>query len=114
MKRSMLIVLGVALFSTGCEMKGGDPVVTSTGKVPIPTVTKRDVTLTWTRATGEVQGYKIEGSLDNVNYIELGYINGQADGVILNLDTGLKYYFRVRSFNQGGNSAYSPVTSVAI
>ena len=113
MKR-LIFVFTMAILASACQMKGGDPVVTSTGKVPIPTIAKRQVTLTWTRSTGSVQGYKIEGSLDNTNFIELGYIEGQADGVTVNLDTGATYYFRVRAFNQGGNGPYSAVSSVSI
>lgn len=113
MKR-LAIVFVLAMLTTGCEMKGGDPVITTTGKIPAPTVTKVPVTLTWAPATGTVQGYKIEGSLDNVTFMELGTAPANANGVIVNALKGATFYFRVRAYNSGGNGPYTAVTQITL
>jgi hypothetical protein len=110
MKR--ILVIAVALLATGCQMKGGDPVVTTTGKVPVP-VADRSVTLSWNASTGTVQGYKVEASLDGTKFVELGTTSGSAVS-ISGLPTGATYYFRVRAYNQGGNSGYTNVGQVAL
>jgi hypothetical protein len=111
-------LLCVALLASGCKMKTEDPVVTTSGNPPSPKLTQVPVTLTWGTSTGTVQGYKVEASLDGKRFVEIGtvpYSPGyDSVGVQVKLPTGAKYFFRIRSFNQGGNSPYTAVTSVSI
>ena len=105
-------MLMVVFLLSGCNLKGGDPVVTTTGKVPLP-VEEKTVQLVWEASSGIVQGYKIEASLDNAKFVELGIVNGT--GVTISgLISKKTYYFRVRSFNQGGNSPYTAVSSLQL
>lgn len=109
-----IILIAVALLAVGCQVKSEDPVVTTTGRVPLP-VTSKTVTVQWGQASGVVQGYKIEISLDGTNFMELGTADGTSGGAAIGgIPIGHTYWFRVRAFNQGGNSGYGPVSSISI
>ena len=118
MKIAVIGMLGAALLATGCQFKSTDPVITTSGNQPLPSPSKVPVTLAWTASTGTVQGYKVEASLDGATFYELGTVQANPGSssiaVSVSLPGGATYYFRVRSFNQGGNSAYSAVASVKI
>jgi hypothetical protein len=108
-----LIVLLAALLATACQVKSEDPVTTTTGHVPLPSSTK-PITVQWSTATGVVQGYKIEVSIDGSTYLEQTTVDASFGGLVLTAPVGQKYWFRVRAYNQGGNSAYGPVQTIQL
>ncbi|MGV3724624.1 MAG: fibronectin type III domain-containing protein, partial [Actinomycetota bacterium] len=66
------------------------------------------LTLTWTDASNNESGFKIERSLDGANY---GQITMVGAGITVYADSGLltntSYTYRIRAFNAGGHSGYS-------
>ena len=73
------------------------------------------VKLTWTPCAGAT-GYEIEYS-ENMNYFDTGgsvssitLNSASTTGYVTGLETGKVWYFRVRSKNESGVSAWSPVT----
>lgn len=105
-----LIVLAAALLATACQVKSEDPVTTTTGHIPL----SKPVTVQWSAASGVVQGYKIEVSLDGTTFHEQTTVDGSYGGLTFTAPIGQKYWFRVRAYNQGGNSGYSPVQTVQL
>jgi hypothetical protein len=70
------------------------------------------VRLAWTDNSNNESGFKIERGTDGTTFGEIttvgGNINNYTDP---GLTTGTRYYYRVRAFNTGGNSAYTNVAS---
>jgi len=70
------------------------------------------INLSWTDASGDEDGFKIERSTDGANYAQIGTVG---PNVTTFSNTGLQknrtYYYRVRSYRQTLNSAYSNVAS---
>lgn len=68
------------------------------------------INLAWTDNATNETGFKIERSLDGVTFTQIGTV---AAGTRSYSSTGLvtktKYYYRVRAYNTGGDSAYSNV-----
>jgi hypothetical protein len=108
-----LFMIATALLATACQVKSEDPVTTTTGHVPLQSNTK-PVTVQWATASGVVQGYKVEVSLDGTQFLEQTVVDGNYNGLVLTAPIGQKYWFRVRAYNQGGNSAYGPVQSIQL
>lgn len=76
-----------------------------------PTSTQAQIS--WNADLGEQQGFLIEQSTDNVNFTQVASVaNGTNTATVTGLSTGHTYYFRVRAYNQSGDSPYSPVVSV--
>jgi hypothetical protein len=111
----LITLLAVVLLATGCEqLKGGDPVVTTSGRPPVPVIS-RSVTLSWQPASGTVQGYKIEFTVDGSGFLEGWVTEGGGSQVQLSgLPVGHTYSFRVRAYNQGGNGAYTAATTIKL
>ena len=109
----LAVALTVGFLATACQVKSEDPVTTTTGHVPIPSDTK-PITIQWSTASGIVQGYKVEVSVDGTNFIEQTTVDASYGGLVLTAPIGQKYWFRVRAYNQGGNSAYGPTQSIQL
>ena len=107
-----LIILIAAFLTTACQLKSEDPVTTTSGRLDIT----KPIMVRWNPAAspGVVQGYKIEVSFDGSTFTEAGVADGSYGGTILNAPVGMKYWFRVRAFNQAGNSAYTAVQSIQL
>ena len=77
------------------------------------------VTLAWTDNSNNETGFAIERSTNNKLWTQIAAPPAAGTGSTVTFtDTGLrkrtKYYYRVRAYNSGGNSAYSvagPVTT---
>ncbi len=72
------------------------------------------INLGWTDNSTNETGFKIERSTDNVNFTEIAVTGPDITSYS---NTGLTvntiYYYRVRAFNDGGNSAFSNVASAS-
>jgi hypothetical protein len=70
------------------------------------------INLAWTDNANNEDGFKIERGTDGVNFTEITTVGANIKTYTAgSLTTGTKYYFRVRAYNVGGNSAYSNVAS---
>jgi large repetitive protein len=75
-------------------------------------ISSNQINLAWVDNSSDEDGFKIEQSTDGVAFSEIGRTGPNIRSYS---STALKanklYYYRVRAFNNGGNSAYSPVAS---
>ncbi|HVG20246.1 MAG TPA: IPT/TIG domain-containing protein [Blastocatellia bacterium] len=75
-------------------------------------ISDSQINLSWSDGATTEAGFKIERSSDGLTFTE---INTVGPNTTTYSDTGLRsnrtYYYRVRAFNSGGNSAYSNVDS---
>lgn len=75
-------------------------------------VSKSSVTLSWTDKSGDETGFKIERSTNGSKWTQVATVGANVTSYV---NSGLKanttYYFRVRSYNTAGNSAYSNTVS---
>jgi len=72
------------------------------------------INLTWTSNLGEQVGFYIEKSTDGVNFIQILTVpDGTNTATIVAPNSG-KYYFRIRGYNQAGDSPYTQVVSESI
>lgn len=71
------------------------------------------VTVSWTDNSGDESGFKLERSVNGVDFAEIASLGTNATSFT---DSGLSartgYWYRVRAFNSVGNSAYSNTGSV--
>jgi hypothetical protein len=102
------------------------PVVTATTPPPPPppiaptTLTllvksSSQINLTWSDKSTNETGFKIEISLDGVNFYQLAAVAASTRSTASYSCTGLKtktrYHYRVRAYNSGGDSGYTNVAS---
>ena len=70
------------------------------------------ISLAWSDKSSNETGFKIERSLNGTTFTQIASVGA---GIITYTDTGLttkiKYYYRVRAYNLGGNSAYTTIVS---
>ncbi len=114
MKHALLILLLLFMFACSSAKRS---VASSTGKPAAPApVTTGSVTVSWAAATGTVQGYKIDDSTDGITFsqVKTGISAAATSATVSGLPIGHTYYFRIRAFNQGGNSIYTSSVSVAL
>lgn len=76
-------------------------------------ITTNSVQLNWNDNSTTEDGFKIERSADSLSgYSEIDLLGANNTGFPDNgLTPGTKYYYRVRSYNSIGNSAYSNIAS---
>jgi hypothetical protein len=71
------------------------------------------VTLSWTDFSNSENGFKIERSTDNVTFTQIGTAaTNQTTYNDSGLTPGTRYFYRVRAFNNAGNSTFSNKASV--
>lgn len=97
------LILGFIL--AGC---GSSNTASFTNKITLPP----QITLNWTASTGSPQGYYVEQSSDGVNFTQIMQVTANS-ATVTNIQTGQVYYYRVRAYNQGGDSAYTSVVTAS-
>jgi fibronectin type 3 domain-containing protein len=102
------------------------PTATPTS-TPTPTVTpaapanllaratsSSQITLSWSDKSNNETGFKIERSTNGTTFTEIARVGANSTTYA---NTGLaagRYYYRVRAYNSGGNSAYSNPATVVL
>ncbi|MBV9927520.1 MAG: S8 family serine peptidase [Acidobacteria bacterium] len=82
------------------------------GTLKAAVVSKSQINLTWVDASADETGFKVERSTDGVTYTQLTTLAVNSTSYASTaLSAGKKYYYRVRSYNANGNSAYTAVVS---
>ena len=77
-------------------------------------MTSSSIALTWTDNSGNETGFKIERSRDGVSFSQIGTVGTNVTTFTdPNAIWRLTYYYRVRAYNAGGNSAYSNTVAAA-
>jgi hypothetical protein len=75
-------------------------------------VSTSQITLTWADNSNNETGYEVERSLDGVTFAKI--VSLPANSITYNntgLNSGVKYYYQVRTTNAAGNSAYSNIAN---
>ena len=72
------------------------------------------VSLTWSDNSGDESGFKVERSVDGVNFAQVAAVGRGVTGyTATGLSPETAYHFRVRAYNAAGDSAYSnPASAV--
>lgn len=67
-----------------------------------------EFTLTWSDNSDNELGFKIERSLDGSNFLQIDTVLADSESYTdPTLDPSTEYWFRVRSYNAGGESEYT-------
>ena len=75
-------------------------------------VSESDIALSWQDRSDDEEWFKVERSMDSINFSEISYVGANITGYTdSNLLSDTTYYYRVRASNEGGNSAYSNIAS---
>ena len=76
-------------------------------------VSRTQINLSWTsNSSGSEAGFKIERSSDNVTFTQVATVGSNVTAYSnAGLSRNRTYYYRVRAYNAGGNSAYSNTAS---
>lgn len=72
------------------------------------------VNITWASNLGEQEGFNIEESTDGTNFSQILVVPDGTNNAVIVMPGPGKYYFRVRGYNQAGNSPYTPVVTANI
>jgi predicted phage tail protein len=73
-----------------------------------------EITVSWTDESNNETGFTIERSTNGTTFAEIGRVGAN---ISTYANTGLtagSYYYRIRAYNSGGNSAYSNTATVAL
>ncbi len=97
---------------SGQQLSCGTALPTAPSALAATTVSTTQINLAWTDNSTNETGFRVERSTDNVTFTEIG--TTAANVTTFNsttLTSGTTYYYRVRAYNAGGNSAYSNTAS---
>jgi hypothetical protein len=90
-------------------LKGAPAAPTSLTATPAST---SQINLAWTDNASSEDGYKIERSTDGASFSQIDTVGPSVTSYAsIGLSAGTLYYYRVRGYNEVGNSGYSNVAS---
>jgi len=76
------------------------------------TVSSSQINLTWTDNANNENGFKVEQSTDGTNFTQIAMLGSNAVSFsVTGLSASTTYFYRVASFNDAGNSAFSNTAS---
>ena len=76
------------------------------------TVSSSQINLSWTDNANNENGFKIEQSTDGTNFAQIAMLGSNTVSFsVTGLSASTTYFYRVASFNDAGNSAYSNTAS---
>jgi hypothetical protein len=115
----LIIIYTAALLFSGCNpFTASNTTFTPLSAGAVSTTTSagpagtKQVQLTWGTSSGLPSGYQVEQSLDNSTFTQVKQVGLVTTTTVMGLASNKTYYFRVRSFNQGGESPYSQTITV--
>jgi hypothetical protein len=109
----LIYLLGTTL--TGCNLLSQTNTTftpLSASSVTATVQGTKQVQLTWGLSPGSPTGYQVEQSLDGTTFSQVQQLGLVTTTKVTGLASGRTYYFRVRSYNQGGESPYSQIIPV--
>jgi len=78
-------------------------------------ITTFSAILNWIDTSDNELGFKIDRSTDNSYFVQIDSVTANIESYTNNsLTSGLTYYYKIRAFNESGNSDYSDIVSVTI
>jgi hypothetical protein len=104
----------ISLFLVGCNPLSSSNTTFAPLSATLSTSTAgtMKVALSWTASSGLPNGYQVEQSTDNVHFTQVQQLALVTSTTVTGLRSNTTYYFRVRSFNQGGESPYASTVTV--
>jgi len=82
-------------------------------KLTLTAVSQSQINLAWTDNSSNESGFLVEQSLDGINFTLIATVGPNVrTWSATGLRANTRYYFRVRAFNAGGNSAYSNIANI--
>jgi hypothetical protein len=76
------------------------------------TISSSQINLTWTDNANNENGFKIEQSTDGTNFTQIATVGSNSVSFsVTGLSASTTYFYRVASFNNAGNSAFSNTAS---
>lgn len=111
MRRALLAFL--FLLCTGCgKGEGGAESGTALSGPKVQVLDNR-VLLSWTAGSGLPDGYLVEESTDNSHWTQILDVT-ETSAYVDGLGAGVTHYFRLRTYNSAGRSAYSDSVSISL
>ncbi len=88
------------------------PVPSAPSGLALSNVTTNSIDLAWTDNSNDENGFKIQRSLNNVNWSDIATVAANTTGYSnTGLSSNTTYYYRVNAFNANGSSGYSNTES---
>ena len=104
---------GLTVDSLGVTVTGSTA-PTIPGNFRVASVTSTQIQLAWTDASNNEDGFAIErcNKKNCANFVEVGRVGSNSTSYVDTMLTpNSQYFYRMRSFNAGGSSPYTPVIS---
>src|SRR5882724_5170550 len=103
-------LIGVFLCSSGSFATAGPPAAPT--NLTAMAVSSNQINLSWTDNSKSETAFKIERSRDGITFTQIKVLGVNVTVCTDNVRwASTKYYYRVRAYNAGGNSAYSNTAS---
>lgn len=114
--------IGAALLATSCETSGERFSIGTTNlslslpsqqnPAPASATGSHQLRISWASPSANTQGVELEQSTDGVAFEQIQQLPASTtSALVTGLSGNTTYYFRVRSYNQAGSSAYTPVVN---